>query len=50
MINVKFTGDLSVDYSSRPIKLGGKLHIDREQAVNPFGGLPYQLDADYVQE
>jgi len=50
MINVKFTGDLSIDYSSRPIKIGGKMHIDREQAVNPFGGLPYQLEADYVQE
>jgi hypothetical protein len=50
MINVKLTGDLTVDYSSRPIKVGGKLHIDREQAVNPFGGLPYQLEGDYVQE
>jgi hypothetical protein len=50
MINVKFTGDMTVDYSSRPIKIGGKLRIDREQAVNPFGGLPYQLEADYVQE
>jgi hypothetical protein len=50
MINVKLTGDLTVDYSSRPIKIGGKMHIDREQAVNPFGGLPYQLEADYVQE
>ena len=50
MINVKLSGDLTVDYSSRPIKLGGKLHIDREQAVNPFGGLPYQLEADYLQE
>jgi hypothetical protein len=49
MINVKFSGDLSVDYSVRPIKIGGKLRIDREQAVNPFGGLPYQLEADYVQ-
>jgi hypothetical protein len=50
MINVKLSGDLTVDYSSRPIKLGGKLHIDREQAVNPFGGLPYQLEADYLLE
>ncbi len=50
MIDVKFSGDLTVDYSSRPIKVGGRLHIDRQQAVNPFGGLPYQLEADYVQE
>jgi hypothetical protein len=50
MINVKLSGDLTVDYSSRSIKLGGKLRIDRDQAVNPFGGLPYQLEADYLQE
>ena len=50
MINVKLSGDLTVDYSSRPIKIGGKMHIDRAQVINPFGGLPYQLEADYVQE
>ena len=50
MINVKFSGDLTVDYTTRPIKIGGKLRIDRDQAVNPLGGLPYQLEADYVQE
>jgi len=50
MMQVKFTGDLRVDYTTRPIKVGGKIHIDREQATNPFGGLPYQLDADYLQE
>jgi hypothetical protein len=50
MMNVKFTGDLSVDYPSRPIKVGGKMHIDREQLLTPFGGLPYRLEADYLQE
>jgi hypothetical protein len=50
MINVKFTGDLSVDYTTRPVRIGGKLHIDREQVFNPFGGLPYQLEADYLQD
>ena len=50
MMYVKLTGDSTLDYSSRPIKLGGKFHIDREEAVNPFGGLPYQLEADYLQE
>ena len=32
------------------IKLGGKFKIDRDQAANPFGGLPYQLEADFLQE
>jgi hypothetical protein len=50
MINVKLKGDLSVDYSTSSIKIGGKLHIDRDQMLNPFGGLPYQLEVDYLQE
>ena len=50
MINVKLTGDMTVDYTTRPIKVGGKMRIDRDQAVNPLGGLPYQLEADYMQE
>lgn len=50
MISVKFTGDLRTDYSSREIRIGGKLRIDREQLLNPLGGLPYQLEADYLQE
>ena len=50
MMYVKLTGDLAVDYTSRPIKLGGKMRIDRDEAVNPFGGLPYRLEADYLQE
>jgi hypothetical protein len=50
MINVKLTGDLTVDYSYRPVKVGGKMRIDRDQLLNPFGGLPYQLEADYLQE
>jgi hypothetical protein len=50
MIHVKMTGDWTVDYSLRPVSLGGKLHIDRAQALNPFGGLPYQLDGDYCRE
>jgi hypothetical protein len=50
MIHVKFTGDLSVDYTSHQIKIGGKMRIDRDEVVKPFGGLPYQLEADYLQE
>jgi hypothetical protein len=50
MILVKFVGDLSIDYSQNEIKLGGKFKIDRDQAANPFGGLPYQIEADYLQE
>ena len=50
MILVKFVGGLSLEYSQNEIKLGGKFKIDRDQAANPFGGLPYQIEADYLQE
>jgi hypothetical protein len=50
MMNVKLTGDLTVDYTSRLMRIGGKMRIDRDQMLNPFGGLPYQLEADYLQE
>jgi hypothetical protein len=50
MMNVKFTGDTTVDYTARQIKVGGKMRVDREQMLNPFGGLPYQLEADYLQD
>jgi hypothetical protein len=50
MILVNFTGDLSINATGGEIKIGGKFKIDRDQAANPFGGLPYQLEADYLQE
>ncbi len=50
MINVKFTGDLTTDYTLNEIKIGGKMRIDRDQLLNPLGGLPYQLEADYLQD
>lgn len=50
MILVKFTGGLSIDATQNEIKLGGKFTIDRDQAANPFGGLPYQLEADFLQD
>jgi hypothetical protein len=49
-INVKFSGDLRTDYSAQEVKIGGKLRVDREQLINPLGGLPYQLEADYIQD
>jgi hypothetical protein len=50
MMTVKLTGDLVTDYTAKLIKVGGKLRIDREQLINPYGGLPYQLEADFFQE
>jgi hypothetical protein len=50
MILVKFTGDLSIDATQNEIKLGGKFTIDRDQAAKIVGGLPYTLNADYLQE
>lgn len=50
MIFVKFTGDLTINATQSEIKLGGKLTIDPDEAANPFGGLPYVLEADYLQE
>ncbi|MBN2579048.1 MAG: hypothetical protein JXB10_08665 [Pirellulales bacterium] len=50
MISVKFTGDLTTDYTDSLVKVGGKFRIDREQVATPLGGLPYQLEADFFQE
>ncbi|MCC6125076.1 MAG: DUF4190 domain-containing protein [Pirellulales bacterium] len=50
MILVTFTGGLSIDATQNEIKLGGKFKVDPDQAANPFGGLPYQLEADFLQE
>jgi hypothetical protein len=50
MIAVTFTGDMKTDYTNGLVKVGGKFHIDNEQVTNPFGGLPYKLEADYFQE
>ncbi len=49
MILVKFVGGLSLDATQNEIKLGGKFTIDRDQAANPFGGLPYEIEADFLQ-
>jgi hypothetical protein len=50
MIAVKFTGDLKTDYTNGLVKVGGKFHIDNDQVTNPFGGYPYQLEADYFED
>ena len=50
MILVKFAGDLSIDATQNEVKIGGKFRIDPDQAANPFGGLPYQLEADFLQD
>ena len=49
MIRVRLTGDLSARYKSTRTGVGGKLEIDPVQALNPLGGLPYQLEADYIR-
>jgi len=50
MISVKFTGDLTTNYTTSLVRVGGKFHVDRQQATNPFGGLPYKLETDYFQD
>jgi hypothetical protein len=50
MILITFVGGLTMDATSNEIKLGGKFKIDPEQAANPFGGLPYQIEADWIRE
>lgn len=50
MIYVKFTGGQTIDRTQNEIRLGGKFKIDPDQAANPLGGLPYVLEADYLQE
>ena len=42
-------GDLTTSYKAGLTRLGGKFRLDPDQAAAPFGGLPYQLEADYVK-
>ena len=48
MVSVKLEGDLQTNYRTQIISIGGKLTIDKAEAAKPLGGLPYQIDADYV--
>jgi len=48
LIRVKLVSDLTVDYRSWEIGVGGRLRVNLEAARNPRGQLPYSLEADYV--
>ncbi len=48
MILVTLAGDLTTRYRSHLAGFGGKLRIDAEQAARAFGGLPYRIEADYM--
>ena len=45
MIRVRLAGDLRIRYTTRLIRVGGRLTVD----PNAPGGVPYFLDADYVR-
>ena len=45
MIHVILQGDLTAEYTSHLVRLGGRLHVD---PLSP-GGLPYRLEADYLR-
>ena len=49
IIWVTLTGDLTTEYRMDRISLGGKLEVDPRQLRLPFGGLPYQMKADYLK-
>ncbi|MBN1908778.1 MAG: DUF4190 domain-containing protein [Pirellulales bacterium] len=48
MIKVKLVGDLTTDYTTLEIGVGGRLRINRSEAGKPLGGWPYELEADYL--
>jgi len=48
LIRVKLVSDLTVDYRSTEIGVGGRLRVNPEAARNPWGQPPYSLEADYV--
>jgi hypothetical protein len=50
MIRVKMVGDEMADYSTQMIGVGGILNIDEGQALNSFGGLPYEIGADVFRD
>jgi len=49
LVRVKLVSDLTVDYRSTEIGVGGRLRVNVEAARNPWGQPPYSLEADYVQ-
>ncbi len=50
MITVRLLNDMQLNYTNNEIAIGGKFRIDREQLTNPFGGLPYQIEADNLRD
>jgi hypothetical protein len=50
MILINFVDGTSLNATQNEIKIGGKFQIDSDQEANPFGGLPYRIDADCLQE
>ena len=48
MIQVNMVGDVLADYTIQRVGVGGKLHIDRQEALRPLGGMPYKIEADYL--
>jgi hypothetical protein len=48
LIRVKLVSDLTVDYRSTEIGVGGRLRVNLEAARNPWGQPPYSLEADYA--
>jgi hypothetical protein len=49
MIRVTLVGDLRTDFKTHMTHVGGRLKIDSAQAGIRFGGMPYQIEADYVR-
>lgn len=49
MIRVELTGDLATHYKSTLVGVGGKLDVDPAAAATPYGGFPYQLQADCIR-
>jgi hypothetical protein len=48
-IQVTLKGPLSLNYSTRMVRLAGTFHVEPRQAVGGLGGVLYHLDADYLK-
>ena len=44
LIHIELTGDLTIDYTTSQIGVGGIFQVDRESP----NGTPYSIKADYV--
>ncbi len=45
MIRITLSGDLTTDYTTHLIRLGGRFRVD----PNAPGGVPYHIEADYLR-